>query len=274
MEETGSIARPDGATIAFTRLGDQEAKTILLCSGLGGTQEGLIDDARFFASIGYHAVTMDIRGLGDSGPPRSIDQAGFTLEKMGADAVALIDELSLAEPHFVGNSMGGLIGLEVIRQRPELLGSLTTFGTTYHLKLGHWRVSLQYLTYRLIGGKRLPEFVANKGTRFEHARPPIRAMFRKFPPDIARQMSENIYRYDYREVATNWNGPIQLIRGDQDKGINAHLKTTLAALEDKSNFRVVDLDEAGHFMNLDNPDGVRNAICEWVGPARKQDNRK
>ena len=72
--------------------------------------------------------------------------------------------------------LGGVIGLELIRSCPELLRSLITFGTTYHLDRSKHLVTVQTVTFAMIGRKRLPGLIAKTGTTVDSARPVIRAM--------------------------------------------------------------------------------------------------
>lgn len=69
----------------------------------------------------YRCITYDHRGQGRS--PRS--PARYDMDDLTADAAALIESLGAAPCHFVGLSMGGMVGLRLALRRPELLRSLT-----------------------------------------------------------------------------------------------------------------------------------------------------
>jgi 3-oxoadipate enol-lactonase len=56
---------------------------------------------------GYRVVGVDTRGHGDSPAP----SAPFTLDDLAADNVAVLDALDIARAHFVGLSLGGMVGL-------------------------------------------------------------------------------------------------------------------------------------------------------------------
>jgi len=254
----------DGVEIAYSLRGPDDGQPMLFCPGLGATQLGFEADAEYFAGHGRRVLVLDPRGHGKSSMPTEVEPASFTVERMADDVRRVVEDLGVREVDFVGNSLGGVIGLALIAAAPDRVRSLVTYGTTYSLKLPWIVVPLQRWTYAVIGKRRLPRFVANKGTTYEHPRPVIREMFERFRPEAANQIRKNIYRYDYLDVAASWNGPILIVRGSLDKDINSHLGPTLRRLSGKAGFRVAEIEGAGHFTNLDKPDDVRAEIAGFL----------
>ena len=66
--------------------------------------------------ISYHR-----RGYAES----SAATAPFTIAQQAGDARALLKHLGISRVHVAGHSYGGAIALELVRQAPELVGSLT-----------------------------------------------------------------------------------------------------------------------------------------------------
>lgn len=75
----------------------------------------------------YRCVRYDHRGQGASESPR--DRV-IDLETVYADAVALIEALDVAPCHWVGLSMGGMVGMRLAARRPDLLRSVVLLETT------------------------------------------------------------------------------------------------------------------------------------------------
>jgi 3-oxoadipate enol-lactonase len=74
----------------------------------------------------YRVLRFDTRGHGrTSAPP-----GPYTLDQLAEDAAALLGALGIAETHFVGISMGGMIGQTLALKRPALVKSLTLVDTT------------------------------------------------------------------------------------------------------------------------------------------------
>src|SRR6185295_19578925 len=68
----------------------------------------------------YRVLRYDIRGHGGSGVP----PAPYTLEQMADDLHGLLRALGIARTHFVGLSMGGLIGMTLALRFPAVVQSL------------------------------------------------------------------------------------------------------------------------------------------------------
>jgi aminoacrylate hydrolase len=77
---------------------------VLFVSGLGGFASFWQDQAAAF-SRKFDVITHDHRGVGQSDPTRS----GFTVDRMAADVIGLMDALEIERAHVVGHSTGGAI---------------------------------------------------------------------------------------------------------------------------------------------------------------------
>ncbi len=84
-----------------------------------GYVEGLKND--------YRLILLDARGHGDSGKP--YNSQAYKLKNRVKDIVAVLDELKIAQSHFLGYSMGGWIGFGVARYAPERFHSLIIGGS-------------------------------------------------------------------------------------------------------------------------------------------------
>ncbi len=63
----------------------------------------------------YRSITFDARGCGETDRPDN----GFTLDGYVKDIIAIADELKFSKFHYVGHSMGGLIGMWLTHKYPE-----------------------------------------------------------------------------------------------------------------------------------------------------------
>ena len=66
-------------------------------------------------------IAMDARGAGDSAHP----EGGYSIKQMAADVVGVADALDIDKFHYVGHSMGGVIGYELGLSHAERILSLT-----------------------------------------------------------------------------------------------------------------------------------------------------
>ena len=73
----------------------------------------------------FQVLLYDIRGHGDSDTPLG----AYTLELLGNDAIGLLDALNINQVHFIGLSMGGMIGQCLALNYPHRLKSLVLCDT-------------------------------------------------------------------------------------------------------------------------------------------------
>lgn len=91
--------------IAYTVAGPDSAPALVLSNSLGTTAE-MWSRQLDALSAHYRIVRYDTRGHG-----ASIAPAGeYTLERLGRDVLAVLDDLNIERAHFCGISMGGLTG--------------------------------------------------------------------------------------------------------------------------------------------------------------------
>src|SRR5262245_27763389 len=113
--------------LAFTRCGAGEPLVLLHALGLS---RRAWDDVIPELSCQFDVLALDLPGFGDS-PPLA-DEIEPTPAALAAAVAGLVDELGLAAPHVVGNSLGGWIALELAAIRP--VASLTLLSPA-----GLWR---------------------------------------------------------------------------------------------------------------------------------------
>ncbi len=116
-----SLARPDGATIAYRRVAGKVPGIVFLGgfrSDMTGTKALFLDD--YCRRRGRAYVRFDYFGHGGS----SGDFADGTIGRWAEDAIAVIDSLTVGPQILVGSSMGGWIMLLVALARPDRIHAL------------------------------------------------------------------------------------------------------------------------------------------------------
>ena len=97
---------------------------VLFISGLGGFASFWRDQVAAFAKK-FDVITHDHRGVGQSDPSRS----GYTVDRMAADVIALMDALEVERAHVVGHSTGGAIAQTLAVEHPKRLTSMVLSAT-------------------------------------------------------------------------------------------------------------------------------------------------
>lgn len=101
--------------------GPANAPPVILLHGGGQTRHSWGGAMRELIRRGYHVISLDARGHGQS---QWSDSGNYSLESFSGDLLAVIRSLS-APPVIVGASMGGATGLHLLgNQPPELAAGL------------------------------------------------------------------------------------------------------------------------------------------------------
>jgi pimeloyl-ACP methyl ester carboxylesterase len=116
-------ATANGIELEYETFGDSESAPLLLIAGLGAQMLSWDEEfCRLLAGRGFYVIRFDNRDVGLS----TWMGGGYTLDDMAADAVGLLDALSIRAAHIVGASMGGFIAQLVALNHPERALTLTS----------------------------------------------------------------------------------------------------------------------------------------------------
>jgi pimeloyl-ACP methyl ester carboxylesterase len=263
VPRTRSVQADDGVTIVYDDWGPQEGDAVLLCHGLAAAGAQMNDDAAFFAAHGFRVLVPDLRGHGRSGKARSDDADGYSFARMGRDMLGVLDDAGVANVHWVGNSLGGILALSLLEQDEARFRTLATFGTAYGQQLPGWTPLLFPLTHALLGRRLKAWLTAALTTRNQAARPLVARLVAASDPQVGRQIAIHACRYDFTAAACAATVPILLLRGGRDTAVNAALAPTLEAMRTRTNFTLVDLPEGGHCANLDATDLWRETLTHF-----------
>jgi 3-oxoadipate enol-lactonase len=113
-------------TLSYDESGDRNAPTIVFSHSLAADRRAFHEVAEQVSD--FHLLLLDMHGHGESAYPTS-----FSLERMAEDCAALIRVLGVAPVCWVGESMGGMIGMRLALQHPECL---LVVGSHQHLGAG------------------------------------------------------------------------------------------------------------------------------------------
>ncbi|HJU22673.1 MAG TPA: alpha/beta fold hydrolase [Casimicrobiaceae bacterium] len=114
----------DGCKIHYRLEGIEGAPVVMLCHGLLGSL-GMWRPQVAALAARYRILRFDNRGHGAS----SATPPPYTVAQLAGDAVGLLDALGIASAHFVGCSLGGMIGQAMGANHPRRLRSLVLVGS-------------------------------------------------------------------------------------------------------------------------------------------------
>ena len=115
----------NGISMQYTLNGPASAPVVTLSHSLA-TNLAMWEPQAAALAARYRVLRYDTRGHGGTDAP-----AGpYSLDQLAEDAVALLRALGIERTHFVGLSMGGMIGQVLALKHPEMLRSLVLCDTS------------------------------------------------------------------------------------------------------------------------------------------------
>jgi len=118
------LIKANGIQMNYELTGKKDASIVMLSHSLGSSVL-MWNPQRKALESHFQVLRYDIRGHGKSEAP----PGAYSLELLAEDAVALLDALGIDQVHWVGLSMGGMIGQSVALNYPKRLRSLTLCDT-------------------------------------------------------------------------------------------------------------------------------------------------
>ena len=118
------VTTDDGVRLFYRLDGQADAPLLVLSNSLGTTHEMWAPQMPAFQKQ-FRVLRYDKRGHGQS----SVPTRSYTVDRLGRDVVALLDEVKAKRVHFCGLSMGGFTGMWLGRHAPERIDRLVLCDT-------------------------------------------------------------------------------------------------------------------------------------------------
>jgi len=115
----------NGISVGYDLTGNPDGEVITLSHSLATTREMWWPQIEALEA-NYRVLRYDTRGHGETDGP----DEPYSIPLLAKDLVALLEALKIDKTHFVGLSMGGMIGQLLAATRRELLKTVTLCATT------------------------------------------------------------------------------------------------------------------------------------------------
>jgi 3-oxoadipate enol-lactonase len=213
----------------------------------------------------YRILAFDTRGHGQSDAP----PGPYTMDLLAADLDSLLGALQISRAHFVGLSMGGMIGQTYALAHPDVFTSLTLADTTSRWPPEARQVFAERSQTALAQGMG-PLVEATLGRWFT---PPFH---RSNPADVARVgdmiratpvagyvgCSDAIPRIDTTQRLRDIRCPILVICGKDDPGTPVAMSRVIH--ENAPGSELVVIESAAHLSNLEQPRLFNDALARFL----------
>jgi 3-oxoadipate enol-lactonase len=242
--------------------GPADAPPLVLSNSLGADLR-MWDPQAEALSERFRLIRYDTRGHGGSPVP----DGPYTIDHLGQDVVALLDELEIERAHFAGLSLGGMTGMWLAINAPERLDRLVLVCTSANLGPAEtWRERAE--TVRAQG----TEAVADAGVgrwlteRFRQERPDrarwLRDMIAATPDSGYAACCAVIEHMDLTAGLAGISAPTLVVAGAQDPSTPPEHAERIAAEIPRARLEV--LDPAAHLANVEQPEAVTRLIVDHL----------
>jgi 3-oxoadipate enol-lactonase len=254
----------NGIQVHYTLNGPASAPVVMLSHSLATTLAMWEPQAAALAAR-YRVLRYDTRGHGGTDAP----SGAYTLELLAEDARALLQVLDIRRVHFVGLSMGGMIGQMLGLTHPELLRSLVLCDTSSRVPAearSMWdeRIrmaetqGMEPLVQSTIARWFTPTYVEKHPEVVE----PVRAMIRRTPPQGFAGCGQAIKMLDLTDQLPRIGAPTLVIVGEDDPGTPVAASRTIH--ERIRGSELVILKSAAHLSNVEQPEAFARALLGFL----------
>jgi 3-oxoadipate enol-lactonase len=252
----------DGCQIAYRFDGPTDKPVLVLSNSIGTTLhmwDGQIPEL----SKHFHVLRYDTRGHGASDAPAE----AYSMDRMGRDVIELLDALQIGQVHFLGLSLGGIVGQWLGIHAPERINRLILSNTSSYLgPAEHWdnmiTSVLQAEDMAEIANMFLhnwfpPQMLEEKNTAIET----FRAMLLAMRPQGFAGCYAAIRDMDMRRTGALIPHPTLVIAGQYDTVTLPSHSELIAATVPGAKLVML---PAVHLSNIQYPADFLNAVIEFL----------
>jgi 3-oxoadipate enol-lactonase len=255
--------KANGITINYRVDGPEGAPWLIFSNSLATNLAVWDEQARELGGA-FRVLRYDQRGHGATEAP-----AGrYTFEQLIADAVALMDALSIRKAHFAGLSMGGATAFGLAQKHPDRLDRVIVCDTPCQST----PTSSQQWEERIVvaqkqGMEALVEPTVGRWfpPDIREANPPyvdkVRQMVRSTPANGFIGCAAALANHDYASAAATVTRPVLFMVGEKDGVAPPAMRKLSAALPGS---RYAELPGAGHISNLDRPEAFNRVVGDFL----------
>lgn len=238
---------------------------LVFLHGLGGNKHYFRDTIDVFAAR-HCCIAWSMPGYAESAPSGEV-----TFESLADSAIAMLDDAGIERAVFIGHSAGGMVAQELWARAPERIAGLVLVGTVSAFTRDE-RFVRGFLDSRLapIEAGQTPAEIAPDVIGALVAQPlPAHVMAHacacmgSIEADAYAAMVRCLTTFDRSEQLPGISVPTLLISGSADKTAPSKAMARMAELIPGAQH--VDIEGAGHLIDLECPERFRSALGDYLG---------
>ena len=256
--------KANGIEMGYALSGDMDKPVVMLSHSLASSMD-MWNPQLDILNSHFKVLRYDTRGHGGTDAP----EGAYTIEGLAQDAIALLDHLEIRTVHFVGLSMGGMIGQCLALNHADRLKSLALCDTAAEIPEAAKPIWEERITAAQTNGMQS----LAPGTLERWFTPPF---LKQNPPEVelVRQQilatpaagfvgcSQAIRRLNYLERLSDVKLPTLIVVGKDDPGTPVAASEAIHARIAGS--KLVVLPDAAHLSNIEQADRFNRALMDFL----------
>lgn len=256
--------------IHYDLMGPDEGEVVCLVHGLLMDTGVWVDQVAALHARGFRVLRVDLRGHGGS----DVGEGRFGPEQLAGDLLALLDHLQIDAVHYVGLSLGGVVGQALALSNAARLRSLVLCSTptaTFEDAHQAWRsralgaLKTESTASAAAGslGRWFPsDFAARRPAAYQR----IRDTAASTRPEGYAGCLEALQGYDYDGRLQEIRLPTLVICGAADTSTDARHHKSISDRIAGSEYHA--LPGTGHLPNVERPELFNRILTDWLSAPR------
>lgn len=255
-------AKVNGVDIAYRFDGPEDGPVLLVANSL--MANGSMWDGNIGALANrYRVLRYDKQGHGGSG----FSKGPYTIAQLADDAIGLLDTLGIQKVHFMGLSIGGMIGQQLGARFPERILSLTLCNTASEMPpRSLWEERFEIARTQgisgLVDGTIKRWFTTPFIERAPHEIEKVRQMILGTNVDGYIACGSAVRDMTQSTVLLKIKMPTLVLSGRSDPACTVEQGIVLHRLIDNS--KMVILEKAAHLSNIEQPEEFNRTVRQFI----------
>ena len=213
----------------------------------------------------FRVLAYDTRGHGQSAAPKG----PYTLEQLADDLHALLRHLKIEKPHYVGLSMGGMIGQTAALKHPGIFRSMTLCDTTsrYPAEAAPmWEERIRIAQSKGMAPLVQPTLERWFTEPFRKSHPekvkPVATLIERTPVPGYAGCCAAIPKINVTARLKEIKTPALVICGENDPGTPPAMAREIQ--QNLPGAKLVLIPQAAHLSNIEQPEAFNRALAEFL----------
>ncbi|MGE0224278.1 MAG: alpha/beta fold hydrolase [Acetobacteraceae bacterium] len=256
----------NGRNIAYDLVGRESAPVVCMTHSLASDGGMWAEQVPALLDGGFRVLRIDMRGHGGSGPV----EGSYTMSQLARDVAAVLDALAIGKVHYIGLSIGGMIGQAfAIEHGSRLLSALwcDTMPQTPPGSQATWEerqaVVRKAGTLEPLADVTVERWLTDavKSARPNRYRQ-IRDTISGTTPAGYLGCIDAIRNYDFVPQLPSLKLPVLVVCGADDAGTPPEANRRIAELVPGGRYEQIAA--ARHFPNVEHPETFNRIMMDWL----------